>query len=274
VCAARCSSVVCPPIVCQINECDSTIPTGGECRARARDCNDNKGCTVNDRCENDNCLSDAKNCDDSNACTDDSCTEPAGDCVHTAFNATERCDDNNLCTNDLCSTTVGCYHENVTCLPFDVCHTAGCADDQGGCYSAFLDCDQVPEIKALLKGGCYVSACSTSSEAEKQGCYLAKQPNATVDECGKCAGDGTACSFSGAGASTAALGGLALAAVVVLVIALAAAIAIFAGQKGYEVWARGHQSLSGAQHNPGYDAGNLTGQNPLYDAGGAEMAAK
>jgi len=270
-CSGRCASTTCTPITCQINECDpSTNP--GLCKARARDCNDQNGCTVNDRCEADVCKSDLKVCDDSNPCTDDSCSAPAGDCLFTAFNATVRCDDKNICTNDLCDAGKGgCYHENITCPAFDVCHVGACSDEEGGCYSTFLVCDEVPEIKALLKGGCYVSSCSTSTEASKQGCYLTKMENATVDDCGKCAGDGTACQFSNAASSSAALGGLAVAAIVVVVIAVAAAIAIFAGQKGYEVWARGHQSLSGAHHNPGYDAGNLTGKNPLYDAGGAEM---
>jgi len=266
-CAARCAGITCTPMICGVNECNANT-NPGQCAFTPTNCANGLQCTVNPRCVNNTCLYDERNCDDSNACTVDTCSEGVpGNCVHTPINASVTCDSFDACLIDLCDPTIGCYHENVTCTAPDVCHTAACADSQGGCYAPYLDCTTVPEIQALLKGGCYVSSCSV----QNGGCALQLMENHTVDSCGKCNGDGSTCAFDTTGTKAAALGGLAIAAIVVIVIALAAAIALLAGQKGYEIWAKGHQALSGAQYNPGYDAGNLTGKNPLYDAPGVEM---
>lgn len=53
-------------------------------------------------------------CNDNNACTIESCDSSSGKatCSFTILD----CDDNNNCTTDLCDPTIGCHHQNISCL--------------------------------------------------------------------------------------------------------------------------------------------------------------
>ena len=107
---------------CTVDTCD---PTAGGCANVADDtliCSDLDVCTLNDRCDDGECVSDAEPlpCDDDNACTDEIC-HPVFGCVY-AFNE-EPCNDGASCTqDDVChwGTCLGVEPWSYSCPPCDV----------------------------------------------------------------------------------------------------------------------------------------------------------
>jgi hypothetical protein len=119
-------------------------------------------------------------------------------------------------------------------------------------------------------GDCYAALCNDGSglvnvsDSVELGCYLVLQPDATVDECGVCNGDGTTCGFpltiaEVAGISAGIIGGVVAGAVAFAV------IGAFGAKKGYDVYKRNKNNMAGAQGNPLYSDNGRSGQNPLYE---------
>ena len=161
-------------------------------------CTDGNPCTINDFCENGQCLSGAELvCDDANSCTDDTCS-PLGMCEFAPLegacddgNACTvgdhcddgacvpsgllSCDDDNICTNDSCDPAEGCLSllNNAPCDDADVC-TYGDHCSLGDCISSgLLQCDDS-------------NPCTDDSCSPDVGCQFV--PN--IVECD----DGTECS--------------------------------------------------------------------------------
>jgi hypothetical protein len=129
-------------------------------------CSDDDLCTVNDLCDQGECVGGkALGCDDGNPCTNDTCNPLVG-CKHTAHSGAcddgdpctegdtcsggacvgsvpKDCDDGNPCTNDLCVPMAGCSHTNNKnpCNDGSAC-TLNDKCAQGTCVpGAPVDCD-------------------------------------------------------------------------------------------------------------------------------------
>jgi hypothetical protein len=173
-----------------------------------------------------------------------------------------------LCTIDTCNSTIGCTYENITCNTTDPCRTSVC-NPLAGCELQFKNCAQEPGIAGRL-GDCYAALCNDGSglinvtQTDNLGCYLDLQPDATIDECGVCRGDGTTCGFpltvaEAAGIGAAVIGGIAAGA------AAFVAVGAFGAKKGYDAYMRNKNNMNGAQANPFYNDAGRTGQSPLYE---------
>ena len=138
-----------------------------------------------------------------------------------------------------------------------------------GCQYPSKNCAEEPGIREKL-GDCYAALCNdgaglvTNITTEKLGCYLSLQPDAVIDKCGVCRGDGTTCGFPLTIAEAAGIG----AGVIGAIAAGAAVFAIASGigaKKGYDAYMRNKNNMSGAQSNPMYNDNGRTGQNPMYE---------
>ena len=121
---------------------DLCLPDGG-CAVEniAAACTDGDACTLNDFCQDGQCISGtALNCDDQNPCTDDSCNE-AGLCVHPPNEAV--CDDSNPCTvGDHCQGGACVPEDGLFCDDGNVCTTDWCTPAEGCVYQPnTLPCD-------------------------------------------------------------------------------------------------------------------------------------
>jgi hypothetical protein len=131
---------------------DACNPAAG-CTHAALDglpCSDGSICTLNDACEEDQCVAgpEAADCNDGNECTDDLCHAKSG-CYH-ELNDNPCCDemgvnicgDGNFCTQDLCDPETGeCFYEHPdyacndlsACTGPDVCTAGVCKGEPLSC---------------------------------------------------------------------------------------------------------------------------------------------
>ena len=97
-------------------------------------CNDGSFCTVDDTCDDGQCVGSARDCGDKNGCTTDSCNDDADTCVN-ANNAIA-CDDGSFCTvDDVCGNGV-CAGAARDCGDQNGCTTDSCDDDSDACVNA------------------------------------------------------------------------------------------------------------------------------------------
>ena len=126
------------------------VPTSGECEAiplaDGTECNDDSGCSVEDRCFAGVCVGVEVNCDDGDPCTIDSCGEadgciskpivcPAAPCKsgqcdpifsECTYSPME-CDDDDPCTTDVCSLESGqCQFQPIACPPCSIPEPSDC----------------------------------------------------------------------------------------------------------------------------------------------------
>jgi len=116
-------------------------------------------CTINDRCENQQCVADPLDCDDHSLCTNEIC-DPASGCVYDPQPGLD-CDDGNLCTGvpgtgqDSCDPDTGCVFapgpaggacndffnctNNDQCDGFGNCAGHNVCDDNNQCTDDFAD---------------------------------------------------------------------------------------------------------------------------------------
>jgi hypothetical protein len=118
-------------------------------------CDDDDLCTVNDACQDGQCVSgESLDCDDGNVCTEDSCDDALG-CQH-SDNAVA-CDDGSICTSvDICVQGSCVGGESLDCSDPNPCVDAYC-DPEFGCQAATNDspCDDadVCTVADVCAGG-------------------------------------------------------------------------------------------------------------------------
>lgn len=126
-------------------------------------CNDENGCTLNDRCILGECIGELKDCNDGNPCTHDSCQFGSGLCINSQHfgpcddgnactvsdscatgeckGVARNCNDNNPCTDDSCDPAIGCLNvpntnscnDNDSCTLNDMCVAGVCAGTPMNC---------------------------------------------------------------------------------------------------------------------------------------------
>ena len=157
-------------ITSQVVQCDDDnactkdicLPEGG-CKfvPISGACSDNDPCTVNDSCQEGNCVPGTPVvCNDNNSCTADACSN--GVCVFTPDDG--NCDDGNLCTpTDTCVGGVCVGKGTLNCDDDNVCTTDSC-DPQGGCKYALnqLPCSDASVCTMVDK--CNTGECIGSGE--------------------------------------------------------------------------------------------------------------
>ncbi len=154
--------------------CQQGVCQGGNCYADTfedgTECSDNDPCTVNDVCDNANCVGEVNDCDDDLLCTEDECDELTGECSNTllanrclidgvcystsqgnpeapacaicnpglatddwtAVNEGEDCSSNLCWLNDHCESGV-CVHDDKVCNPPQPCWAGVCNPNTGNC---------------------------------------------------------------------------------------------------------------------------------------------
>ena len=172
---------------------DSCVPAKGCVHVnRQGPCDDLDPCTVEDHCQDSQCVGGgATDCDDGLACTEDACKPDSG-CAHVAKDAS--CDDGNPCTDDRCDAEKGCLATPNTspCEDGDPC-TAGDTCGGGLCVSGAV-------TPCVALNACHVSgafdpktgACSNPAAPDGTTCDDAN-PCTAEDRCatGTCVGTGT-----------------------------------------------------------------------------------
>jgi len=243
----------CPTIACNTNECD---PNTGSCKATPISCDDGNPCS-DDRCDpNDGlCKYSPHSCDDGDACTVDFC-DPKSGCQHTTVNATAYCNDNNACTIDTCNVTIGCVNTPIVCNDNLTCTTDTC-NSLAGCQFNARDCSLDPSLPKVT-GNCYVAACT-----EEKACYIKQFPGRAVDKCGVCDGDGKSCVHLNTAQAAGIAAGV-LAAIIIGAIAVCAVLGAIGGKKGYDIYMRNRNNMTGANTNPLYTDNGLSGTNTMY----------
>jgi len=247
--------VVCPPIPCFTNECDVL---NGSCIATPIDCNDMNACTL-DSCNvtTGQCQHTRITCNDMNACTHDFCDMTTG-CYYVPFNISVDCNDYNACTSKTCNPAIGCVYTNITCDDHNYCTSNNCSSLLG-CFYPPLNCLSVPRIASLI-GTCYEALCANAS----MGCYLQQLPGTTIDSCGVCNGNNQ-CVFVPLPSNVPyAIGGALLAVIIIGSVILCVALGAFGGKKGYDIWLKHRNNMSGASTNPLYNDNGMSGNNPTY----------
>jgi hypothetical protein len=114
-------------------QCDGGQCCNGNCTFSTGSCSDGNNCTVNDVCQNNQCISGTpKDCSDGRACSVDSCDTTTGQCLNDlnacACSVDADCNDNNPCTDDICNQDSG------TCS--NIPNDTNTCDDQNACTSA------------------------------------------------------------------------------------------------------------------------------------------
>jgi hypothetical protein len=162
-------------------------PAVGNCCNTDANCTDTDLCTTNNRCVNNQCITDPVDCNDNNGCTDDGC-DPATGCTHVNNNDPcddgsacttgdacaggicvggpgPDCNDNNVCTTDDCDAAAGCTHTNnaLPCNDGDACTTNdACAG--GACAGGPPpDCDDA--VLCTTDGCDSASGCTHTNNA-------------------------------------------------------------------------------------------------------------
>jgi len=113
---------------------DVCVPDEGCVYAPNQDaCSDNDACTLEDKCQDGECIgTGAPDCEDNNLCTDDSCN-PAIGCENLPNNLS--CDDGDACTeDDYCAATVCLSGAQILCDDDNICTDDFCAADSGCIY--------------------------------------------------------------------------------------------------------------------------------------------
>lgn len=258
--------VVCTAGPCETQECS---PATGLCVATPFNCDDGNICS-DDSCNRATNLCEHKpvNCDDGNACTIDSCETVANatagivlGCNNIAINATLDCDDNNACTLDYCDPAKGCINEPIVCSDNLNCTVDTC-NSILGCQFLARDCATDPSIKA--DGDCYVAACDEARGPRGLNpCFITTFPGRQIDECGKCDGDGSTCQGVDVKQAAGIAAGV-LAAIIIGSIVVCAVLGAIGGKKGYDIYMRNKNNMTGANTNPLYHDNGLSGTNPMY----------
>ena len=165
---------------CQRWICDSASGCMLEALDNGLSCDDENGCTENDKCISGACAGGAVDCNDMNGCTTDSCDAASG-CVHANNNAS--CDDGDLCTSDdhcqegLCTGTAVCEcTADADCVPFDdgdlcngvkICLNQQCVTDP----ETVVDCSTAPAVPCqALACNPQLGVCETSYLADGTDC--------------------------------------------------------------------------------------------------------
>jgi fibro-slime domain-containing protein len=105
-------------------------------------CDDGNPCTLNDICNNGQCIGRLRDCNDNNECTDDICDTNTGRCRNINDN-TNTCSDNNLCTiNDQCNSG-SCFGTLINCRDGNICTNDTCNPRTGMCENInnMIPCD-------------------------------------------------------------------------------------------------------------------------------------
>ncbi len=162
------------------------------------ECNDGNACTVNDSCQNGQCVGEETSCDDENPCTSDWCSPETG-CEHSNISGScddgdpctigdfcsegscvagnlRNCDDENPCTSDWCGEDGACHHTPISaeCDDGNACTGSDYCNEEGVCVGQTISCDD--------GNPCTVDSCNPQS-----GCTNEFLPEGT--ECS----DGNAC---------------------------------------------------------------------------------
>lgn len=120
-------------------ECTDAKCVDGLCTEIGLNCDDEDPCTLDDVCQTGVCVGEAKDC--AAAAGGDPClkglcdplSEPEpGTCVPVPIEDGEECDDGFFCTADDQCTNGACAGVPAVC-PEEVCMTASCVEEQGGC---------------------------------------------------------------------------------------------------------------------------------------------
>ncbi len=127
-----------PGIVCDDNDpctkdvCNVTLDICTNNPSSGAPCVDEDLCTVNDVCNEGQCVGKKMSCDDGDGCTDDSCL--SGTCVHTSIAQGSPCDDGIACTTgDTCSAGT-CLGTKLSCNDANPC-TKDICDPSIGCVN-------------------------------------------------------------------------------------------------------------------------------------------
>jgi hypothetical protein len=131
-CEAQLAPAVCEQAICLDDDSCALITID------AAECEDGDPCTVNDLCEEGQCVGGSPNdCDDDNICTNDSCIKESG-CQH--LPNTFPCDDGNACTiGDTCLAGLCTGAAPLQCTTVQPCQVSTC-DPVLGCVTS-----QAPE---------------------------------------------------------------------------------------------------------------------------------
>jgi hypothetical protein len=126
-------------------------------------CNDDNICTLNDACDNGNCVGEWVLCDDGNPCTQDACDTLSAGCTFTPL--IQPCTDGNPCTvGDLCDALGDCIAgDPKTCEDGNPCTSDLCNGESG-------ECEQTPNLNpcddnnaCTIADACAEGTCSGSS---------------------------------------------------------------------------------------------------------------
>jgi len=248
-------NVTCPVINCQNNVCN---PATGTCQQTPINCNDGNACTT-DGCDVGTglCTHTLLNCT-SDFCHHDFCDINTG-CYHIAFNSTD-CNDGSVCTVDTCNPSIGCVHTPIVCNDNNNCTTNNCSF-LTGCFYPPLNCANIPRIAKFI-GTCYEALCSNA----EGGCYLNQLPGTTIDSCGVCNGKNECVIVPLPSNVPYVIGGALLAVIIIGSVIFGVALAAFGGKKGYDIWLKRRNNMSGASTNPLYNDNGLSGNNPMYSS--------
>jgi len=248
-------NVTCPQINCENNVCN---PATGTCQQTPINCNDNNACTT-DGCDVNTglCTHTLVNCT-SDFCHHDGCDITTG-CFHIPFNSTD-CNDGSVCTIDSCNPAIGCVHTPIVCNDNNNCTTNNCSF-LTGCFYPVLNCANIPRIAKFI-GTCYEALCSNA----EGGCYLSQLPGTTIDSCGVCNGNNECVIVPLPSNVPYVIGGALLAVIIIGSVIFGVALAAFGGKKGYDIWLKRRNNMSGASTNPLYNDNGLSGTNPMYSS--------
>lgn len=249
-------NVTCPHINCENNVCN---PATGMCAQTPINCDDGNACTI-DGCDvaTGLCTHVLKTCNDNNACTHDFCNIQTG-CYFVNFTVAD-CSSGSNCTIDSCNPATGCVHTPVVCQDNNNCTSKNCSFISG-CFFPPLNCGAIPRISKFI-GTCYQALCSNSMG----GCYLNQLPGTTVDSCGVCNGKNECVIVPLPSNVPYVIGGALLAVIIIGSIVFGVALAAFGGKKGYDIWLKRRNNMSGASTNPLYNDNGLSGTNPMYSS--------
>lgn len=158
----------CPaPNQCQLDPICNT--TNGVCmypnKASSVDCNDGNPCTLNDKCNNGQCIGTPKVCSASDQChVAGTCNINTGNCSNPNAENNLPCDDNLLCTtNDKCTNGV-CGGAQTVCNNPGQCFTGGsCSASSGQCVYTPLTGTGCNDNNACTRNDTCISGTCTGS---------------------------------------------------------------------------------------------------------------
>jgi len=137
------------------NDCTDDICENQMCKSVPNNfntCDDGFWCTINDRCEDGQCLTDDRLIDDGLSCTSDSCDEYIDEIMNTPDDS--KCDDSLYCNGvETCEST-GCVSKDAPdCDDSNECTYDSCDEEKKMCVSLEIDkdddgfgiCDATPD---------------------------------------------------------------------------------------------------------------------------------